>query len=208
MEQKAEKFVGPRSIRRHRSARERLVSLCIFGAVSLVSASSANAMPYGEMAFKKCAIVSALSPSNKRYVLDMSRNSQDNGARFHLWEHLDTTNQRFMLLYESAELNGASNWYISVQHSNKCMWSNADRNREPVVQSDCLAMMPWVLDSVGNGNYVIRSGYDRGYVLDVEASRAANGTAVYLYGYHGGTNQKWRLENCRNLRGEFMSPAG
>lgn len=206
MEHKIAALVGPRQARH---PRKRLMSACIVGVASLLSASSAGAVTSANKVLRNCLIVSDLNPSYNAWVLDMSRNSQDAGARFHLWQNLNTNNQKFILAYRGKGLNGGTDWNISVQHSGQCMFTDYDRDRQPIVQMSCVVpMMTWNLVDIGNGKYYVRSGIDNKYVLDVERGETWNGNAVYLYRLHGGRNQQWRLEGCQNLWGNLVSPAG
>jgi hypothetical protein len=132
----------------------------------------------------------------------------DKGSHFALHNYNDTDNQNFTLTYQETSLFGRV-WFISGQHSGKCIHTDDDVKGALLKQYDCPDWATWILDSQqsNDGYYFIRSPYNINFVLDVKGNNTGNGSKIHEWTYHGGNNQKWRIWGCQDMDGHGVSPA-
>jgi Ricin-type beta-trefoil lectin domain-like len=186
----------------------------VTGLIAMLVTTSASAAPVADNVLQNCLFVSKLSKittPQKLLVLDMAGVSYREGDPLHLWDYTNGANQRFALNYVQASLNGGAIYNVAMHHSGFCMkeaGTATPYNGLRVVQKDCLRSQV-IIDSNGDGTYLIRSTNDRNYVVDVALDKAVgNGSTIHMWTSTNGDNQKWYIWGCQDMKGNLVSPRG
>jgi|GEM_PF-4918810 len=136
-------------------------------------------------------IVSAVSDSNKTYVLDVGGDPNKSGANMQLYHHLHGTEQTFKVKYQS-------NGYYQFQDKDSATVLDLDNLG---LKSGCNVLawkvnnginQDWTLEDAGGGYYYIRSACS-GYYLDATGGKAADGTNVRVWTGNKSNAQKWKF---------------
>lgn len=147
-------------------------------------------------------IISGLSNSKR---VDVYGAGTANGTNINLWQENSTPAQGFVV---ERLPNG---WYIICNmKSGKAIDVAGGRvGQEVNVQlydrNETYAQQ-WKFYDAGNGYVYIKNRL--GYYLDVWDGRTNDGTNIQVYGFHGGNNQKWRLDYkdlTRDINSYFFS---
>lgn len=158
----------------------------------LCSVSSADAMG---LAFPANGLYSLRPKYAPGFELTVQNASQNQKANVVIWSAnshlLKNSHQRWKI-----ERIGDSNYYkICAENSglalslegevaatNICVWPYVNQRNQQFAFWDC-----------GDGSYIIQIHLAGRYVLDVDHGGAFDGANVLVYGYHGLSNQRWKL---------------
>lgn len=139
-------------------------------------------------------VITFTSACSGNYVLDVNAVSQEESAYLHIWENagVNQKNQQF-----TAKKYG-DYWYFVAKHSGKAIDVRGGEKGDGVVIQQYTVNFTdaqlFYLKDCGNGYYaIVNKG--SGKVIDVALNNniADNGDAVFLWSFHGGVNQLWKI---------------
>ena len=131
------------------------------------------------------------SALNTNKVIDISGNSNENGAKVQLWSDNGTGAQKFYILR-----TGDDNWCnIFKAGTFKCLDVTSGKAGKGVKiqlwNYNGTAAQDWKLENAGNGYVYLKNRL--GYYLDVSGGSSADGTQIQTWTLNKTKAQKWKV---------------
>ena len=134
------------------------------------------------------------SDLDQNKVIDVSNNSNKNGAKIQLYSKNNTKAQEFELFLAKRE-GETSYYYIFKKGKFKCLDVTGGKVASGVnvqlYDYNGTAAQQWNIITTGNAFYIKNK---LGYFMDACGGSSANGTQIWVYSGNGTSAQKWWLD--------------
>ena len=133
---------------------------------------------------------------DSRYVLDISGGSTESGTNIQIFENNNSAAQKFAITkkVDGNETLKKGIYTISDINNSKIFLDESSKLKSEIDNN-----YAWYLDYIGNGEYVIRSFYNRNLVFDVTSGNKVRNTKIQIYEYNGSLAQKWIIKENNGL---------
>ena len=133
------------------------------------------------------------SKLNTRQVIDVSGNSNKNGAKIQLYKQNNSSAQQFELFW-----TGSGNWYNLIKKGTfKALdvAGGVSRSQVKVQLYDYNGTYAQQWRMVSDGNDYCYLQNRLGYYLDAQGGNSANGTQIWTYTWNKSNAQKWYIKH-------------